>query len=112
MAKMCDGLGAILKNSAHQAIVSGRKIISGAKDLYDHAMASLYHDAKVTRGEESIRQFLFVPATNIKRSYHNRYHHNEGHPEDICKPVHWNTIPCEDQRPLLLLRCLYLKLSL
>ncbi len=65
---VCDGLGAIVKNSAHQAVVSGRKIISGARDVYDHAVASLNHDAKVTKtGEESIRQFMFIPATDIKR---------------------------------------------
>lgn len=68
---VCDGLGAIIKNSAHQAVVAGRRIIAGAKDLYQHCLNTLSHEARPAKdNEESIRHFLFVESSSICRDSH------------------------------------------
>ena len=56
---VCDGLGAITKNSAHQAVSSGKQIISNAKELFDHCQSKLSHDAKkVDYDVYSVRDFF------------------------------------------------------
>ena len=67
---VCDGLGAIVKNSAHQAVVSGKNIIAGASDLYQHCNDVLSHDEKATQkdDEHSIRSFIFLECSSIERN--------------------------------------------
>ena len=66
---VCDGLGAIVKNSAHQAVVSGRKIIASAADLYKHCLESLSHETKSTKNEKemSIRDFMYLERSSLQR---------------------------------------------
>ena len=40
---VCDGLGATVKSSSHQAVISGKKIIANAKDLFKHCQEILEH---------------------------------------------------------------------
>lgn len=72
---VCDGLGAIVKNSCYQAAISSKKIIGTSQDVFDHCEQRLTSIKSQTEGEEktvSKRQFILVkgikrdrPETNV-----------------------------------------------
>ena len=65
---VCDGLGAIVKNSCYQAVISSQKVIGTAQDVFDHCKERLTSVKTQTEGEEktvSKREFILV--TGIKR---------------------------------------------
>lgn len=49
---LCDGLGAIVKNSCYQAVISSKKIIGTAQDVFDHCEQRLTSIKSQTEGEE------------------------------------------------------------
>lgn len=77
---VCDGLGAVVKNTAYHAVISGKRIIAGAEDLYLHCKDTLQHEKKELPGVSSVqrcRDFVFVDATDIIRNT----------PDTCVKPV-------------------------
>jgi rRNA processing protein Gar1 len=72
---ICVGLGAIVKNFCYQAVISSKKIIGTAQDVFDHCEQRLTSIKSQTEGEEktvSKRQFILVkgikrdrPETNV-----------------------------------------------
>lgn len=70
---VCDGLGAVVKNTAHHAVLSGKMVIAGPSDLYKHCRTKLEHAGrtnKTTVGQQksiSIRQFLYIDSKDINR---------------------------------------------
>ena len=67
---VCDGLGAIVKNSCYRAMLS-KKVLAGAEDVYKHCTETLVITSdgnKKTPGTLSRRQFVFVNSTEINRT--------------------------------------------
>ena len=52
--KVCDSLGAIVKNSCYQAVISSKKIIGTAQDVFDHCEQRLTSIKSQTEGEDKI----------------------------------------------------------
>ena len=68
---MCDGLGAIVKNSCYRAMLS-KKVLAGANDVFKHCTQSLEiadgNKTAKTPGTLSKRQFVFVSSSEIDRT--------------------------------------------
>ena len=68
---VCDGLGAVIKNYCHQAVVSGKAILGSAQDVFKFVSSHLVHGPKLMTvgGKEhiSIRDFVFVSDVNRDR---------------------------------------------
>jgi hypothetical protein len=67
----CDGLGAVIKNTCYNAMVSGEEVIGNAKDAYNFCKQKLNHTAKIVgKNEEkyiSKRNIVFVESSEIDR---------------------------------------------
>jgi hypothetical protein len=63
---VCDGLGAIVKNSCYQAVISSRKVIGNAQDVYDHCEQKLT-TVKADEDERTISKRQFILVSGIKR---------------------------------------------
>lgn len=72
---VCDGLGAIIKNACYRAVLQG-KVIAGPKDVYEHCLAKLKHDAKPPQypskalGYKELckRDFVYVSKGSVDRT--------------------------------------------
>ena len=66
---VCDGLGAVVKNSCYRAVLTG-KIISNSADVYKHCKDSLEHDIKINEKEQtaSVREFVYISKEEVNRS--------------------------------------------
>lgn len=66
---VCDGLGAIVKNSCFRAVLSEKTVISDSKSLFCFCKANLEHDVKASGSQEySKRQFVFVDKDQVIRN--------------------------------------------
>ena len=65
---VCDGLGAIVKNSCHRAMLTG-KVIGTANSVFNHCQTVLAHGVKVDEKEKvvKVRQFVFVDKDEVDR---------------------------------------------
>ena len=63
---VCDGLGAVIKNSCYRAMLTGH-IIGGAGDVHSHCKNTLEHSLRVNAKEStaSIRQFIFIDKDEV-----------------------------------------------
>ena len=66
---VCDGLGAIVKNSLYRAMLTG-KIIANAEDVYNHCFNCLTHGVKINEKEKivTIREFVYLAKESISRN--------------------------------------------
>lgn len=91
---VCDGLGATVKNSCHQAVLSGKSGIGNAKELYNYCGLKLC----VKDRDRPKRDFVFVPSDAIER--------NRPYITSVCTlvenrklhPIRWNTSDCSEQK--------------
>ena len=60
---MCDGLGATVKSSCNQGVLSGKAIIGKGKDLFEYREKRL----KITDKVHSKREFVFVDSDTVIR---------------------------------------------
>lgn len=69
---VCDGLGAIVKNSCYNAVLAG-KVIANAQDVHTHCQDKLAHGSKQYNYQKGLdnqvskRDFLFINKNNIHR---------------------------------------------
>ena len=59
---VCDGLGATVKNVCYQAVISGKKVISTADDLFEYCKEKL-----TVNTVESKREFIYLDTKYINR---------------------------------------------
>ena len=69
---VCDGLGAVVKGSCYQAVVSGKKIICNAEDMMDFCQEKLQVPQKTVSTADgskfqTIREFLYVERKQVDR---------------------------------------------
>lgn len=70
---VCDGLGAIVKNSCYQAVLSRKEIIKNANDLFEFCQKKLKINGKFMIGKDGMkyfskREFIFINENDVQRS--------------------------------------------
>ncbi|KAI8490480.1 hypothetical protein Bbelb_317480 [Branchiostoma belcheri] len=72
MESRCDGLGAVVKGSCYQAVISGRVKICHADDMFIYCKERLPAEPKVVKSSEgkyvTKREFIFIHKDTVDRS--------------------------------------------
>ena len=66
---VCDGLGAVIKNACHQTVISGKRILGNAKEVFDFCKQTLTHQPRLNKGDNSYsrRDFIFISKNEVVR---------------------------------------------
>lgn len=66
---MCDELGAVVKNSWHREMLTG-KVIADSKDLFKHCQDNLSHGLRLNDKDNTgtVRQFIYIGKEDVDRT--------------------------------------------
>lgn len=67
---VCDGLGAIVKNSCYRAMLTG-KVIGNASDMFNHCNQTLAHELLINEKDNTgtIREFIYISKNEVDRTH-------------------------------------------
>ena len=67
---VCNGLGAVVKNTAYQAVLTGTRVIANAQDLMRHCQESLQHDLRENKSipNQRVRDFISIDGSDVERN--------------------------------------------